>query len=210
MRRFLIAILVLGLVFVGADFGLRLWAQAWVGGQLERSLGLSKSASVSIGGVLFVPEVVSGHIPSASVHADSFSSEGVHFESATLDLRDIRFSASQVFLSRHTGSIRAARGDGSVTMTGDDITAALRAQGFEGTVKLADGQVRLKAGSLPGEVTVEPSIEDGSLVLRSGPVSVSLDLPEVVPGLTYRDVRIEGDIGELLFTVSNVTFVVPR
>ena len=29
-------------------------------------------------------------------------------------------------------------------------------------------------------------------------------------GLTYRDVRIEGDTGELLFTVSNVEFMVPR
>jgi hypothetical protein len=210
MRKLLVAVAVLLVVYVAADIGARFWAQWWVGGQLQRSLHLSKSASVSFGGVLFIPEVVSGHIPSATVHAASFTSEGVHFQSATLDLRDIRFSPSQVFLSKHEGSIRARGGDGSVAMTGSDITEALRGQGVDVTVQLADGQVRLSGDSVPGEVTVQPSIENGELVLRSGGVSVSLKLPEVVPGLTYRGVKLDGDVGELLFTVSNVTFVVPR
>jgi hypothetical protein len=154
--------------------------------------------------------VVSGHIPSATVHAASFSSEGVRFQSASLDLRDIRFSPSQLFRSKHTGSIRAARCDGEVSMSGDDLTAALRDRGFGGTVTQADGEVRLSGGGLPGEISVQPSIEGGTLVLRASGTSVSLPLPEVVPGLTYRDVRIEGDTGELLFTVSNVEFVIPR
>ena len=47
-------------------------------------------------------------------------------------------------------------------------------------------------------------------MLSAGGVNVSLNLPEVVPGLTYRDVRIDGDVGQLEFTVSNVEFVVPR
>jgi hypothetical protein len=210
MRKLLIALVVLVVVFVGADFGLRVWAQSWVAGQLRESLGLSRSPSVSLGGILFVPEVVSGHIPSASVHAGGFTSDGVHFEQATLDLRDIRFSASQLFLSHHEGSIRARTGDGSVAMTGADMTAALHDQGLPVTVQLAGGEIRLSGGSVPGEVTVQPSIEGGLLVLRSGGVSVSLNLPEVVPGLDYREVRIEGNAGQLLFTVSNVVFVVPR
>ncbi|MDP9343827.1 MAG: DUF2993 domain-containing protein [Actinomycetota bacterium] len=210
MRKLLVALAVLLVVYVAADVGARFWAQSWVGGQLQRSLHLSKTASVSFGGVLFIPEVASGHIPSASVHADSFTSGGVHFESATLDLRDIRFSPSQVFLSKHEGSIRARSGSGSVAMTGADITEALRSQGVPVTVRLAGGEVRVSGDSVPGEVAVQPAIENGSLVLRSGGVSVSLKLPEVVPGLTYRGVRIDGDLGELLFTVSNVTFIVPR
>jgi hypothetical protein len=210
MRKLLVALAVLLVVYVAADIGARFWAQSWVGGQLQRSLHLSKSASVSFGGLLFIPEVVSGHIPSATVHAASFSSEGVRFQSASLDLRDIRFSPSQLFRSKHTGSIRAARCDGEVSMSGDDLTAALRDRGFGGTVTLADGEVRLSGGGLPGEISVQPSIEGGTLVLRASGTSVSLPLPEVVPGLTYRDVRIEGDTGELLFTVSNVEFVIPR
>jgi hypothetical protein len=210
MRKLLVALAVLLVVYVAADIGARFWAQSWVGGQLQRSLHLSKSASVSFGGLLFIPEVVSGHIPSATVHAASFSSEGVRFQSASLDLRDIRFSPSQLFRSKHTGSIRAARGDGEVSMSGDDLTAALRDRGFGGTVTLAGGEVRLSGGGLPGEISAQPSIEGGTLVLRASGTSVSLPLPEVVPGLTYRDVRIEGDTGELLFTVSNVEFVIPR
>jgi len=210
MRKLLVALAVLLVVYVAADIGTRFWAQSWVGGQLQRSIHLSKRASVSFGGLLFIPEVVAGHIPSASVHADEFSSEGVHFESATLDLHDIRFSASQVFRSKHTGSIRAARGDGEVSMSGDDLTAALRDRGFGGTVTLADGEVRLSGGGLAGEVSAQPSIEGRTLVLRASGTSVSLPLPEVVPGLTYRDVRIEGDTGALLFTVANVEFLVPR
>ena len=66
----------------------------------------------------------------------------------------------------------------------------------------------LVSSTLPG--TVQPSIGNGSLVLSAGGVNVSLNLPEVVPGLTYRDVRIDGDVGQLEFTVSNVEFVVPR
>jgi hypothetical protein len=210
MRKLLVALAVLLVVYVAADIGTRFWAQSWVGGQLQRSLHLSKSASVSFGGILFIPEVVSGHIPSASVHAASFSSEGVHFQSATLELHDIRFSASQVLLSKHTGSIRAHSGDGSVAMTGADLTDALRNQGVDVTVQISDGRVMVSGGGLPGTVTVQPSIQDGALVLSSGGGSVSLKLPEVVPGLTYRDVRIDGDVGELVFTVSNVEFLVPR
>src|SRR6266568_4510515 len=73
MRKFLVALAVLLIVYVAADIGARFWAQAWVGGQFQRSLHLSKSASVSFGGILFIPEVASGHIPSATVHAASFS-----------------------------------------------------------------------------------------------------------------------------------------
>ena len=136
MRKLLVALAVLLVVYVAADIGARFWAQAWVGGQFQRSLHLSKSASVSFGGVLFIPEVASGHIPSATVHAASFSSEGVHFQSATLELHDIRFSPSQVFLSKHSGSIRARGGDGAVAMTGGEITDALQGQGVNVTVQV--------------------------------------------------------------------------
>jgi hypothetical protein len=210
MRKLFVAVTVLLVVYVAADVGARFWAQSWVGGQLQRSLHLSKTASVSFGGVLFIPEVVSGHIPSATVHAASFTSGGVHFQSATLDLRDIRFSPSQVFLSKHQGSIRAHIGNGSVAMTGADITSALQGQGVAVTVQLSGGEIRLSGGGLPVQVAVQPSIEHGSLVLRSGGQSISLKLPEVVPGLTYDGVRIDGDVGELTFTVSHVVFVVPR
>src|SRR5207247_1856615 len=141
--------------------------------QLQRSLHLSKSASVSFGGVLFIPEVASGHIPSATVHAASFSSEGVHFQSATLELHDIRFSPSQLFLSKHTGSIRARNADGSVAMTGADITGALRGQGVDVTVQVADGRVGMSGGGIPGTLTVQPSIEGGALLLDAGRVSVT-------------------------------------
>ena len=190
MRKLLLAVAVLLVVYAAADIGARFWAQAWVGGQLQRSLHLSKSASVSFGGLLFIPEVASGDIPSATVHAAAFSSEGVHFQSATLELHDIRFSPSQLFLSKHTGSIRD--------------------QGVDVTVQLSDGRVTLSGGGLPGSVTVQPSIQSGSLVMEANGANVSLKLPQVVPGVEYRDVHVDGDVGELDFTVSHVEFVVPR
>jgi hypothetical protein len=46
-------------------------------------------------------------------------------------------------------------------------------------------------------------------VLGSLP-ELSIELPRIVAGITYREVRIEGDTAMLSFTLSHVTFEIDR
>jgi hypothetical protein len=39
---------------------------------------------------------------------------------------------------------------------------------------------------------------------------LSIELPRIIDGITYREVRIEGDTAMLSFTLSNVTFEIDR
>jgi hypothetical protein len=99
-------------------------------------------------------------------------------------------------------------------MTGAQLTAAFRAQNIPIDVRFqADQSIRVAFSGFPAAATVTATIEDGKLVLR--PVnkvfkrfSFALTLPELVPGLTYRSITFDGNLGTLAFTMADATFAV--
>jgi hypothetical protein len=199
LRRFLIGLLALAFVVVALDFGLRLWAESWVGDRVQAALGLSKRPSISFGGVLFTPEVASGSISAATITAEDFTVHGVPFARGELHLRTVTFSAGKLLL-HHQGAVRARAGDGVLVMTDRDLTAAFHRQGIPVTIRFSGGLIRVSADRLPAEVDATASIEGGSLVIRPTAVALRfpLDLPELGPGIRYRSVSI-GDSEVRLF-----------
>jgi LmeA-like phospholipid-binding len=211
---------ILGLIVAAAayfllDFGTRLWAESYVAGQVQRSVGMSVRPSVSFGGAVFMPELVGGRLDSASLRAQDFRARGVSFTEIDLHLRDVHFSPGRLLIHQPS-AIRAGRGDGTATMTDVQLTEAFQDQGVPIEIRFTpDGAVRVAAQKLPISVKVLATIEHGELVLRpstTNPVlsriSFSLRLPELVPGIVYRAITFTEQSGELRFTLRNVDFPV--
>ena len=214
LGRVIIAVIVIAAVYLIVDFAGRIWAEAYVASQVERTLGLSSKPDVTFGGPLFVPQLLSGKLSSANATASDFTSNNVSFTSATLSLKDVEFSPGKL-LFHQDATIVAHSGSGSATMTAKQLTDAFHAQGIPVDIRFqSDGTVRVAASRFPVAVIVEATIEQGELVLRpSNPVfrkiSFSLSLPELVPGLTYTAVVFGETEGTLTFQLKDAAFAVP-
>jgi hypothetical protein len=63
------------------------------------------------------------------------------------------------------------------------------------------------------EIAATASVSDASVVLQPVEPSlplVSVDLPKLVKGLTYREVRIERDVATVSFTLRKAVFEIGR
>jgi hypothetical protein len=214
MRKALVVIAGLAVLIVAADFGARLWSQHVVSRELASSFDLQEQPDVSIGGFPFLPKLVSGDLPSVTVEARGYSARGVRLDAVDLSLRDVHVATGQL-LSGGDGTVRAAGGEGTARITAADATRALEEQGVPVTVRFEGGRILLGLEEVEGEVEAEASVEGGSVVFRpvdpSIPVSVSFPLPEVVPGMTYTDIRIDDDMAVLSFELDRLRFEVsPR
>ena len=121
--------------------------------------------------------------------------EQLPIHDVSLSLRDVRFSPGDLVVGDRT-TIRAEHGEGTVTMTEEDVNRALPAT-LPVTVRLENGGVTVVAEGRT--VRTRLLLSDGKLVLEpaqgSLPLSVSVRLPELVPGITYTGVRVVGATG---------------
>jgi hypothetical protein len=205
MRKALVALGVLVVVLVAADFGLRALAQHWVAGQLQSSLRLEERPSVSLGGFPFLPRLATGRFPSVDVESHG-SLKASEFPLAGIEvtLRDVRFSADQLLFG-NKATIRAAGGSGTATLTEQDINRAFPAS-IPISVRLVDGKVEIRASGQEGGIEAELEVSDNRLVLKPVeiplPVQMAVDLPILVQGLTYTGVKVQASRARLSFTLS--------
>src|SRR5881397_3959379 len=124
-RAILIWLLSLVAFLVAADFGVRVIAQYLVARQLQQSLALQDRPKVSFGGWPFLPELVSGDLASVSVDAHgTLTDQRFPVESVDATMRDVKFSLGNL-VSGGNQRVQADSGDGTLTMTEDDVNAAL-------------------------------------------------------------------------------------
>lgn len=207
MRKTLILLAMLVLLLVVADFGLRSLAQERVSRELEESLDLSTAPSVSLGGFPFLPKLLSGRFPEVSVRARDIVSEGVSIHGVRLSLREVTFSPRDLVSGRRP-HIHVLHGEGTANMTGGDITAALREGGLPVDVRLESGRAIVGAAAiLPGEIEASLSLRGGSIVLTplngAIPAGLSIDLPELMPGVRYTDLSVKGSRALLGIRLAN-------
>jgi LmeA-like phospholipid-binding len=184
------------------DFGLRVWAAVWVGDRVQEALGLSDRPSVSFGGLVFAPQVITGHVDSATLQSDAFQIGGVSFSSARLAFRDVRFQPDKLLL-HHSGRVRVRTGAGVFGMTARDLEEALAARGVDVSVRFSGQEVLLSGGELPGDVRARPTIENDALVISgSSGVAFRLPLPALGGGIDYGGVALAGDEALLSVRVS--------
>jgi LmeA-like phospholipid-binding len=193
MRKLLIVLGLVLTVLVAADFGLRLIAQYWVARSVQGGLGLSQRPSVSLGGFPFLVRLMTGELPSVDVEASgALVAERVPLHDVSLSLRHVHFSPGDLVVGDRA-TIRAGEGDGTITMTEQDVNQALPAT-VPVIVRLGGGGVTVVSGGVT--VRSQLSLSDDRLVLEpvesSLPIMVSVRLPELVEGLTYTQVSSGG------------------
>jgi hypothetical protein len=205
-RAVLLWIISLVAVLAAADFGLRVLAQYVVARQLQSSLALQERPKVSFGGWPFLPELVSGDLASVTVEAHgTLTTNQFPAQSVDLTLHDVTFSLGDLVSGGH-GQIAAKTGEGTVTMTEEDINAAL-ANDLGVTVDLKNGKVLLKSVLVKGSITADVSISKGQLVLSGDQLpDIKVPLPELAQGLTFTDVAVSGNEAVLTFSLKNATF----
>ena len=209
MRRLLITIAVLAALLIAADIGARILAQRVVARQVQSSLNLTERPSVSLGGFPFLIHFAEGRFPSASAHANGFRAEGFSFESLQLSLQGLRFEPGKS-LSGGKQDVTVTSGEGTAALTGSQATAALRARGIDATVRFVGGKVLVRLAGLSREVAATLSVSGRSLVIRSADPalagSFSITLPEIVNGLHFTGVAIEGSTAVIRFKLDHVDF----
>ena len=149
--------------------------------------------------------MIDGQIGSATIEEGMFTVGGVPFAHARLTLDDVTFQTSKLLL-HHRGPIRAASGDGVLDMTGPDLARAFQAHGVDVSISVGGGEIRASGGSLPQEIAVAASVDQGSLVVQSTegtPVAFRLPLPSLGSGITYGSVAVRGDQAELTLKVEH-------
>jgi hypothetical protein len=210
MRKLLITLAILAALFVAADFGLRAVAERQAAKSLQSSLRLSSKPTVSISAFPFLVHVFSGRFPSVDLEDRRFTAQGVPFDRALIRLRDVRFSSSEL-LGGRGGRITVSGGNGTATITGAALTQALRDQGADVTVSFEGGRAMVSSSALGGRsAEARLRVRNGQLILHSSLAGsdVSLTIPQVVRGVRYRGVRVEGHAAVLAFTIQRTTFAV--
>jgi hypothetical protein len=203
---------VLAALGVGADFVLRWAAQNQVADDLQKSLKLSQRPEVSLGGFPFVVHLVEGRFASATASASELEQGGVTLRDVSLTLSQLRFSAGDI-LARRKSTVRADSGNGSATMSGDDVTVALRQVRSDLTVTIDHGTLQVGAVGIPETVTATPTLSGRTLTLRSTDrrlrLKISIELPEFIKGLEFTGLRLDGDTAVLSFRLDHPEFDVP-
>jgi hypothetical protein len=205
-RAVLFWILFVVVLLVAADYGVRVVSQYVVAHELQTAMALQERPKVSLGGWPFLTELVTGDIDSVTVSAKgSVTTDQVSVQGLDLDLRDVRFSLGDLFAGGGQ-KITADSGEGTVTMTEDDINAALP-DDLGVTVDLKNGKVLLKSDQVKGNVQATVRVSQGQLLLESDELpAIELDLPELAKGLTFTKVSIDGDAATFTLDLQDATF----
>lgn len=212
---------VLVVLFLGADFGVRAWAESALASRIAEGLAVSGEPDVDLHGFPFLFRVAAGRFDQVELQAEALDAGGLVLRDVTLDLRDVTFSVGA--LLGGTGSFHAERGSGHAMVTEDDLSAFLQAEGhpvdvrFEGrTVRVlttisvgpeevdvsATGPLELRRGALrfrPRTVRA-----GGTIAVPASAFALDVALPELLPGLRYERLAVRQGTARLFVRIADV------
>lgn len=203
MRKLLIALLVLGLLGLAADVFARRTAEDQVAGRLQRTFDLESEPSVSLGGWPFLLGLARGEISKIVMTGETVRSEDVTLDDVEVEMRDVRFSPSDVVDG--SGRVRASGGQGSAAITQNSLNQALQNAGAPFTLTLSAGGV---AASTEGaEARGDVSLDGNALSVGGrGLPMVALDLPSMGGRISYDSVDVKDGRAIVRFTVDALNF----
>lgn len=206
MRRLILGLTLLLALLVAADVGARVFAEHRLSGQVRTALRLSAEPSVNLGGFPFLTHALSGHFPSVTVRDRSFTTHGWSISQATATLRDVRFDP-RALLGGHRTTIRAASGAGSIGVGEGAVTTVLGRVAPGLSVTIASGRIRVAGAPLPAAVAVAIHVRGRALVVSAGsgaPLpSLTVPLPELLPGIRYTRAAVDGSLLVLDFVLDH-------
>ncbi|MFZ0119555.1 MAG: DUF2993 domain-containing protein [Pseudonocardiaceae bacterium] len=124
MRKLIIAVLVIVVLAVAADFGAAAAAEYTVAKQMRQQLGLASDPSVRINGFPFLTQAVAGHYIAIDIQASGVSADPLHDLDVEATLHDVDAPLAEV-TSGDLHSVRAAKVDGQVRIKDTDLGRAI-------------------------------------------------------------------------------------
>ena len=185
IRWLLVPIIVVALLFVGANLVAARIAEGKIASSLQSTFHLSSKPSVSISGFPIILDVLQGHVPRVSFHAADATFEGLDLSGIDVTLVDVRAAGGSFF----SGSLRVRVGAGTVKAraTNAAVNAYLKDHGQNATIAFHNGRATVRATrTFQGRrrafvATGSVGREGSSFVFR--PDSVTVDGSAPPPGL---------------------------
>lgn len=189
MKKLVAFVLVLLVLFVVADFGLKASAESAAAQEIDENAARSGETEVDLGGFPFLPSLFAGSFDRMQIDISSASERDLLVEDIHLTLRGVELDAFE-FIDGG-GSVRAdsVRGSGTIAeATINEVIAAER-EGLQ--VEVENGRVVVSQGgfSAPANVVVAGNrllISAGEIV---GPAE--FPLPALARGIRFNSIRAE-------------------
>ena len=148
IRRLLMPFIILAGLAIGASIYVEAQVEKRVAMLAQDRFGLAQRPRVDIGGGLVLLNVFSGTIPEVTMEADDVRVRSLELRTTKLTLRELSVDGSVL----GSGDLTVTVGEGEATATTDEaaINALLRREGEDATVRLLDGQARVRARRVIG------------------------------------------------------------
>lgn len=188
----LMAVLVIGVLAVGADYGFRLVMEERVARSAQESLALPAEPDVDLRAFPFTLAFLREHLDEVGIAVDDVAVEGLRMERVDLDFRDVSFER-EVFVGSG-GTISAAAGRGEVTVTDGALTALLEERGIPLAVEFTGPGIEVRQPTLGLSVSGRLRVEGSGLVFSPDALpelGFEVEIPEVVPGMAYDGITVE-------------------
>ncbi len=197
MRRLLLAVVVLLVVAVAADFGAARLFESRVATALQRRYELRERPIVQVRDVPFLPHLLSGRFSTIDVAAADASTRGVTLADLELHLREVAVPRSVLLGGR--GRVRVARTDGEVRLSEAEINRLLADRLQGGSLTLEPNRVRVQVRTvILGQSLTVTAV--GRLSVHAGRITFT---PETVQVGSIRNPVLETQLA------SRLTFDVP-
>jgi hypothetical protein len=207
VRKFLVFLVVLAVLLVGADFGARYIATQKLGDALQSRLGVSQPPEVDIAGFPFLVQAVRGEYGDVSAVLPPETLGPLAEVGVSVDLERVRLPLSEAV----SGTVDRLTADAGRIRLSVPIASLAAAVGVPGlTVTAQDGALVIGATvtvlgqQYPVSARLDAAVDDAALVLRSGEISgAGLTLPAEVTGALAALVDLTVPLDELPFRVTS-------
>ncbi len=172
MRKLVVSLVVLVVLLVAVDFGLRFFATQRIGSAVAATFGLAAAPDVSISGFPFVLQAINGEYDTISIRLPDVQLGAVRGVSATADLIGVKIPLADA-LSGNTAALTAASTQVQLSIP---VSAVASAAGLPNLTlaQQTDGSLQATATlTVFGQefnvgASVEAAVVDSTLQLRSG------------------------------------------
>jgi LmeA-like phospholipid-binding len=188
MGKVLIALGVIVALFIVGDALAREVAEDRVAGSLQASLDLSEKPDVSLSGWPFIFKALSGSFSEVKIQGEGVASSAVRISNIEVVLKGVKFPLGDA-LSGKGFEVEIEEGTGSVEI-GESALQEVVAREQNVTVQLRGSRVTISGGNLPRPVEAQIELRGDHLVIVHEVGELSIGLPVIGSGVTYRTVSV--------------------
>ena len=185
MRKFLVTLVVLAVLLVAADFGLRVYSESQTATAVQTELGLTTAPDVSIEGFPFLLHAARGSYPQVIISASNVDEGLLPGTRAVVTLAEVTVPLTDA-LTGNTSMLQAQSSVLQVLVPLTSVTAALGRPDLtlsaapDGSLLVA-GSVEVLGQTIPVTGTASLGVADDALTLTVGSLTAAgLDLPAAV------------------------------